>query len=191
MSKIPEIQLRLYSRYNPSKGNNPFVIVLSFDAKLGLHTFPYSINKYQPTTECHNAMSQALTSSKASLAKQVNLHYTLEPKHQVEDKVSLCTKNINIKNTLHKMKPLCIGPITILSANYNCNNYSLYLLSDPSLYLIYITFHVSKVKAYVNNNSTMFPQCQLEKPGPVSQDIYEVEKVIEYRKAPQTAVPQY
>ena len=43
----------------------------------------------------------------------------------------------------------------------------------------------------MNNNSTLFPHRQLEKPGPVSLDRYEVEKVIEYCKAPQTGVPQY
>ena len=89
------------------------------------------------------------------------------------------------------MKPFCIGPFTSLSANYNRNNYSLDLLSDPSLNLISNTFHVSKVKPYVNNNTTLFLQRQLEKPGAVSQARYEVEKVIEYRKAPLTGVPQY
>ena len=43
----------------------------------------------------------------------------------------------------------------------------------------------------MNINSTLFPQRQLEKLGPVSQDSYEVEKVIEYRKAPRTSVPRY
>ena len=37
----------------------------------------------------------------------------------------------------------------------------------------------------------MFPQYQLEKPGPVLQDRYKVEKAIEYLKAPRTGVPQY
>ena len=70
------------------------------------------------------------------------------------------------------MKPLTIGPFTILSANYDRNNYSLDLSSDPSLNLIYNTFHVSKIKAYVNNHCILFLQRQLGKPGPVSQDRY-------------------
>ena len=79
----------------------------------------------------------------------------------------------------------------MLSANYNRNNYSLDILSGPNLNLIYNTFYISNVKPYVNNNSTLFLQRQLEKPGPVSQYRYEVKKVIEYRKAPRTCVPQY
>ena len=89
------------------------------------------------------------------------------------------------------MKPLPIELFTIRSANYYSNNYSLYLSSEPSLNFIHNTFHVSKVKPYLKNNSTVFPQCQLGKPGPVSQDRYEVEKVIKYRKALQTGAPQY
>ena len=89
------------------------------------------------------------------------------------------------------MKPLWIGLLTILSANYNCNNNSLDLSSDPSMNVIYNTFHVRKVKPYVHDNYTIFPQCDLEKLGPVSQDRYEVKKIIEYRTAPQTGIPQY
>ena len=100
-------------------------------------------------------------------------------------------QNINIKNVSSEMKPLLIGQFIILSANYNRKNYSLDLSLDLSLSLIYNTFHVSKFKPYVNNHSTLFPQCQLEKPGPVSQDRCEVKKIIEYRKAPRTGVLQY
>ena len=89
------------------------------------------------------------------------------------------------------MKPLWIGAFTMLSANYKRNNNSLDLSSDPSLNLILNTFHVSKVKPYINNNYTVLPQPQLEKPGPVSQVRYKVESVLEYRKAPRTGVPQY
>ena len=59
LSKILKIQLRLNSRYNASHRNNPFVTGLSFDAKLGLNTFRYTINNYDPATEYHNATSQA------------------------------------------------------------------------------------------------------------------------------------
>ena len=66
LTKILEIQIRLNSPYNTSRGNNPFVTVLGFDANLVLNTFPYFINNYQAATERHNAIFQALTSAKAS-----------------------------------------------------------------------------------------------------------------------------
>ena len=87
LSKIPEIQLRLNLHYNASRRNNPFVILLGFNAKLGLDTFPYPINKYRPTTEYNNATSQALTYAKSSQAEQANLHRTPEPQHKVGDKL--------------------------------------------------------------------------------------------------------
>ena len=146
LSKMPEIQLGLNSCYNAFHRNNHFVTVLGFDAKQGLDTFPYPINKYQRATEDHNATSEALTTAKASHAKQVSLHRTAEPRHKVRDKALLSTKNINIQNVLHKMKPFWIGPFTILIANNNRNNYSLDLSLKPSLNLIYNTFHVRKVK---------------------------------------------
>ena len=145
LSKIPEIQLGLNSHYNTSRRNNPLVKVLGFDTKQGLNTFPYLINKYQPATECHNVTSQALINAKTSQANQSNLHRTLEPQYKVEDKVLSSTRNINIKNVSPKMKPLWIGPFTILSASYKRNNYSLDLFPDPSLNLIYNTFHISHI----------------------------------------------
>ena len=160
LSKIPEIQLKLNSRYNASHRNNPFVVLLGFDTKLGLDTFPYPINKYQTVTERHNTTSQALTNAKTSQAKQANLYRTGEPQYKVRDKVLLSTKNSNIQNVSPKMKPLWIGLFTILSANYNCNNYSLDLSSDPSLNLICNTFHVSKIKPYVNNSQGQASICQ-------------------------------
>ena len=89
------------------------------------------------------------------------------------------------------MKLLWIAPFTILSANYNCHNDSLDLSSEPSVNLIYNIFHVSTVKPYVNNNSVLFPPRQLAKPGPVSSDRCEVERALEYRKAPPTGAPEY
>ena len=92
--------------YNSSRRNNPFVTVLGLDAKLELDTLSEPINNYQPAIARHNSTSEALTNARASEDKQVNLHWTPKPWHEVEDKVLLSTKNINIKNVSPKMKPL-------------------------------------------------------------------------------------
>ena len=89
------------------------------------------------------------------------------------------------------MKPFWIGPLTILSANYNRKDYSWDLSTDPSLNYSHNTFHVCTIKPYGNNNWILLPQHQLVKPGPILHDRYEVEKVIEYRKVLRTSVPQY
>ena len=57
LSKILDFQLKLNSNSNVSRRNNPFVIVLDFHNRLGLLTFPYLINKYQPGLELCNSIS--------------------------------------------------------------------------------------------------------------------------------------
>ena len=156
MSKILDIQLWLNLRYNASRRNKHFVTVFGFDVNLGLSTFPYTINQYQPAMEHHNATFQGLTNAKATHAKQVNLIRTLEPQHKIRDNVLLFTWNINIKHTSPKMKPLWIGLLTILSTKYNHYNYSLDLSTDPSLNLMCNNFHISKVKPNLNYKPTMF-----------------------------------
>ena len=92
-----------------------------------------------------------------------------------------------MKNILPKIKPIWMEPFSILFTNYNRNDYRLDLSTHPSLNLICHTFHISKVKPYMNNNSTVLPLCQLDKPGPVPADRYEVKKATEYPKAPRTS----
>jgi len=45
---------------------------------------------------------------------------------------------------------------------------------------------MSKLKPYLKNNDNKFPLRGLSKPGPVEDDRYEVEKVLEYLTAPRT-----
>ena len=89
------------------------------------------------------------------------------------------------------MKSPWIGLFTILSANYRRNNYRLNLHSDPCLILIYYTFYIGNIKPHVNTNYTVFPEQQLAKPEPVSEERYELEKIIEYYKEPKSSIPQY
>ena len=113
LNKILEIQFKLNSWCCPSRRNNLFVTVLGFDPKLGLHTIPYAINKYQSAIERHNIASQALTNAKASQVKEANLQRIPELQYKVGDKVLVSTVNIHIQKTSLKMKPLEIGLFTI------------------------------------------------------------------------------
>ena len=90
-----------------------------------------------------------------------------------------------------KLNPKWLGPFTVTAANYQRRNYSLNFSTEPSLNLIYDTFHVNKLKSYIPNNDKEFPGHKLEKPGPVEDDRWEVEKVLEFRLAPRTGERQY
>ena len=186
-----KIQLRLKFHDSAYRRNNSIVAVLRYNTKLGLDTFLYSNNNNQPASEYHNFTSQALTNTKGSKAKQANLRRTSELLYNIGVRVLLSTNNINIKKVSLKMKPIWIGLLTITTANYINNHYSLNLSTDPSQNVICNGFHICIIKAYMNNNSTLFPQCELAKTGPVTQDRYEVQKVLEYRKTLRTSIPQY
>ena len=157
-------------------------------AHLGINTCSYSINNDQPVRERHNSTIQALPAAKAIQPKQVNLQYTPEPQYNVGDKVLLATNNIYINNVLHKMKHPWLGPCMILLIDYICTNDTVDLSSNLDHCHTCNTLHISNIKIYVNNNSILFPQCQLVKPGPVAQDRCKVKKVIEYYKPTRTGM---
>jgi len=62
---------------------------------------------------------------------------------------------------------------------------------DSRLSLIHNTFHISKIKPYIENNSTNFPGRHEEQPGEVREGRWEVERVLELRTAPRTGQSQY
>jgi hypothetical protein len=129
--------------------------------------------------------------AKQEQARYANKRKTKEPLLSTGQLVLLSTENINIPNVAPKVKPRWIGPFPVIRADYQRNNYQLNLSSQQDLSLIHNIFHISKLKPYVKNNDSQFPQRELIKPGPVEEDRYEIEKVLEFRTAPRTGKPQY
>jgi len=62
---------------------------------------------------------------------------------------------------------------------------------DRQLSLMHNTFHISKIKPYVENNATNFLGDYEEQPGEVMEGRWEVEQVLEFRTAPCTGQSQY
>jgi len=75
--------------------------------------------------------------------------------------------------------------------NRKRNNYTLDLSTDRRLSLIHNTFHISKIKPCVENDSSNFPGRHEEPPGEVTEGRWEVERVLEFRTAPRTGKSQY
>jgi len=75
--------------------------------------------------------------------------------------------------------------------NRKRNNYTLYLSTESRLTLIDNTFHISKIKGYIENDSTNFPGRHEEQPSEVTEGRWEVERVLEFRTAPRTGKSQY
>jgi len=191
LHKLSEIQLKLNSRDNTARQQSPFFSLLGFEAKLGPSSFPYPINPYTPAEERHLDSSRNLYSSKVKQAKQANKKRSVPPLLSPGQKVLLSTENLNLLNTSRKLKPRWVGPFRIQHVNRKRNNYTLDLSSDSRLSLIHNTFHISKIKPYVENNSTNFPGHHEEQPGEVTKGRWEVKRVLEFRTAPRTGKSQY
>jgi len=187
LHKFSEIQLKLNFRDNTARQHSPFFSLLGFEAKLGPSSFPYPINPYTPAEERHLDTSRNLYSSNVKQAKQANKKKSVPPLLSAGQKVLLSTENINLLNTSRKLKPRWVGPFRIQHVNRKRNNYTLDLSTDSRLSLIHHTFHISKIKPYVENDSTNFPGCHDEQPGEVTEGRWEVERVLEFRTAPRTS----
>ena len=80
-----------------------------------------------------------------------------------------------------KTKQVWIGPFKIQKFNHWFNNYTLDFSEHPELQLLYNNFHISVLKPYYRNDPSKFPNREAEKPPPVQDDRYLVEKVLEFR----------
>jgi len=181
----------LNSRDNTARQHSPFFSLLGFEAKLGPSSFPYPINPCTLAEERHLDTSRNLYSSKVKQAKQANKKRSVPPLLSAGQKVLLSTENVNLLNTSRKLKPRRVGPFRIQHVNRKRNNYTLDLLTDSRLSLIHNIFHISKIKPYVENDSTNFPYRHEEQPGEVKEGRWEVERVLQFRTAPRTGKSQY
>jgi len=191
LHKLLEIQVKLNSRDNTARQHSPFFSLLGFEPKLGPSSFPYPINPYTPAEERHLDTSRNLYSSKVKQAKQANKKRSVPQLLSAGQNVLLSTENINLLNTSRKLKPIWVGPFHIQHVNRKRNNYTLDLSKDSRLSLIHNTFHISKIKPYVLNDSTNFPGRHEEQPGEVREGRWEVERVLEFRTPPHTGKSQY
>jgi len=191
LHKLSEIQLKLNSRDNTASQHIPFLTLLGFEAKLGPFSFPYPINPYTPAEERHLDTSHNLYSSKVKQAKQANKKRSVPPLLSAGQMVLLSTENINLLDISRTLKPSWVGPFRIQHVNRKRNNYTLDLSTDSQLSLIHNTFHISKIKPYVENDSTNFPGRHEEQPGKVTEGRWEVERVLEFRTPPRTGKSQY
>ena len=90
-----------------------------------------------------------------------------------------------------KTKPAWIGPFKVQKFNHWFNNYTLDFSEHPELQLLHNNFHISVLKPYHRNDPSKFPNREAEKPPPVQDDRYLVEKVLEYRSRPGTRGREY
>jgi len=191
LHKLSEILLKLNFQDNTAIQHIPFFSLIGFEVKLGPSAFPYSITLYTLAEERHLDISHNLYSSKVKQAKQANKKRSAPALLSAGQKVILSTENINLLNTSRKLKPRWVGPFRIQHINKKWNNYILDMSTDSRLSLIHNTFHISKIKLYIENDSTYFLGRHEKQPGNVIEGRWEVERVLKFRPAPRTSKSQY
>jgi len=169
LHKLSEIQLKLNSQDNTARQHSPFFSLPGFEAKVGPSSFPYPINPYTSAEERYLDTSRNQYSSKVKQVKQANKKRSVPPLLSTSQKVLLSTENLNLLNTSRKLKPRWVGPFRIQHVNRKRNNYTLDLSIESRLSLIHNTFHISKIKPYVENDSTNFPGHHEEQLGEVTE----------------------
>ena len=105
VKKLPEIQLKLNSRYNSSRGSSPFHTVYGFTPRFGLAQMPYPVNKIVADTDRHAQVTHNLKIAKERQSFQANKRSNQPPRWKIGQKVMLSSQNINLRHVNKKMKP--------------------------------------------------------------------------------------
>ena len=112
-----------------------------------------------------------------------------EPQYKVGDKVYLDTKNLRLrikqKGRTAKFYPRFVGPFKIIKMKPETSTYKLEL---PPEYKIHPTFHARRLKLFVDNDSTLFPNREPMRPPPINTEDnqYIVDKLRDHRKIGRT-----
>jgi len=165
LHKLYEVRLKLNSQDNTTRQHSPLFFLLGFEEKLGSSSFPYPITPYTPAEERHLDNSRNLYSFKVKQAKQDNKKRSVPPLLTAGQKVLLSTVNITLLITSRNLKPRWVGPFHIQHVIRKRHNCILDLSMDSRLSHIHNTFHISKIKPYVENYSINFPGRQEEQAG--------------------------
>ena len=112
---------------------------------------------------------------------QANKRRNQPSRWKIQQKVLLSSQNINVPNVNKKMKSRWLGPFPITQVDCQHNNYTLDLSSNTDLHQIHKTLHIGLLKLYRENKQPEFPQRHNSEPGPVRDNRYEFENVVNFR----------
>ena len=104
VQKLPEVQLKLNSRYNSSRGSSLFHTLHGFTPRLGLAQMPYARNQIVADTDRHAQVTNYLKVAKERQSFAVNKSRHQPLRCKLAQKVTLSIPNINLPNVYKKMK---------------------------------------------------------------------------------------
>ena len=181
VKKLPEIQPKLNSRYNLSRGSSPFHTLYGFTRRFGQAQMPYPLYKIVVDTDRHAAVTNNLSLGKEGQSCQVKQIRNQLSRCKLVQNVILSSQNINLPNVNKKMKPRCLGLFPITQVNCQRNNYTRDLSSNSDLPQIQKPFHIVPLIPDVDNNLYEFPLRPYSESAHVTDDRYAVGKAVNYR----------
>ena len=141
----------------------------------------YPFNEIVPDIDRPAQESNNLQLGQESQSFQANKRRDQGPRWKIGQKEILLSQNMNLPNDNKKMMPRWLEPFPITQVYDQRNNYTLDLSSITDLRQIHKTFHIGLLKAYRENKRQELPQRPYSEPGPMKDDRYEVENVVDFR----------
>ena len=192
LTAAPKVQTQVNSRVSKSRGQSPFFTLYGFQHKVSCTELPHPIPVYSEPAQRHYSAAEKLNSAKHSQIKYANKDRRPAKYHEKGDEPMLSTKNPPADNfKLYKLSPKCTGPFKVLKYNPQNQNVTLDFSEFADLSNISNKFHTSLLKPFTPNDNIHFTERKLNTPGPVEEDRWEVEKVLEFRRQPKTDKQQY
>ena len=163
--KIPMVEFALNSNLSSSTGFAPFELNYGFmptliggitpmeKAKPGVRDF---VNQALANLE---AAHDAIIESRVTQTYHANKKRRAETPFAVGDKVYLSTENLELpKGRARKLMPKYIGPYEVTECHPSESRYNLELPTELKARRIHPSFHVSRLRAYIGNDDSVFPK---------------------------------
>ena len=192
VTAVPEVQTQVNTGVSKSRAQSPFFTCYGLQNKVNSTELPHPISVYLDPAQRQHSAAEKLNSPKHNQIKYANTHRRPGKYHETGDELMLPTKNLLAhKFKLSKLSTKWTGPLKVLEYNHKNQNVSLDFSDFSDLSNISNKLHTSLLKPLPPNDDIHFPESKLNRPGPVEEDRWELEKVHEVRSQPKTGKPQY
>ena len=187
LTAAPKVQTQVNSRVSKSRGQSPFCTLYGFQRKVCSTVLPHTSPVYSDPGQRNHAAAEKLNSAKHDQIEYANKHRIPAKYHEKGDDLMLFTKHLPADEfKLCEFTPKWTGPFKVPEYNPRNPNVKLDISDFPELSNICNKFHNSLLKPFKPNDNNPFTEWNLKRPGPVEDDRWEVENVLEFKSQQKT-----
>ena len=165
----PNIQAKVNTRHNKSRGEFPLFTLYGFQPKLSSSELPYPIPIYSDPAKRFYQEAEKLTKAKYNQIIQANKHRREAPNYKINDQVILATKNLAAAFYQFKFASKWIGPFKLptsfLKAKMSHLTYQNSLTSNisttPSTHHSSSHTHLTRMRSFQPENWTNLAQLKV------------------------------